>query len=135
MNIILQARVDFAKTITKGNHYVPVCQTKTGFLVPGDDGYEVDLYLHFFRVGTIEGENIELLPEHNPAPIAEIETEAKQTVPAPVKEVITENTRTISRAEIEAKKVQHPVSESEATPPVKEEVKPDTPAVDFDDDF
>lgn len=148
--IILEARVDFAKTITKGNHYVPVSQTKTGFLVKGDDGYEVDLYIHFFRVGIIEGENINLLPEHSMVPVEEIKTEKiavnvhSASKPEQVK---TDGAKPLNNTEVSASKELHseeakahsyPVKENEASPTsTNKEPEPEesNDALDWDDDF
>lgn len=49
--IVLTSRIDYHNTLTEGNPYVPVAQSKTGFLVEGDDGVIIDLYAHFFIIG------------------------------------------------------------------------------------
>lgn len=54
--------VTFAKSITEGNTYEPISQTKSGFLIEDDDGVEIELYHHFFRFGIKTGNNIEWVP-------------------------------------------------------------------------
>jgi hypothetical protein len=63
MNIVLVARQNYAGCITEGNRYVPLAQTKTGFLIKGDDNVEIDLYIHFFKVGCQNKDEEYILPE------------------------------------------------------------------------
>lgn len=72
--------VTFAKSITEGNTYEPISQTKSGFLIEDDEGVEIDLYHHFFRFGIKTGNNIEWVPlraqivEENPVSEAPLPT-------------------------------------------------------------
>ena len=60
--IILKANLSFAKSITEGELYEPLLQTKSGFLIKDDEGHEIDLYHHFFRIGIKTKDTFFLLP-------------------------------------------------------------------------
>ncbi len=93
MKIQLIARISYADSITEGKPYFPISQTKTGFLIKGNDDYEIDLYGHFFRIGVFNEKTgeVELLPEKavTVKESVSVEPAVKQeekTIP-PVKEV------------------------------------------------
>lgn len=82
IEIQLTGRLNYANTITEGKIYTPVCQTKTGFIIIGDDGYEIDLYGHFFKIGAVHKETGEtmMLPEKVKTIKVEAPVEAKKEV-------------------------------------------------------
>lgn len=75
MNLVLEAQMDFAKSITAGKQYIPSSQTATGFLIKGDDGNTIDLYYHFFKIGIqdLKG-NITFLPQQKSKFTKEVES-------------------------------------------------------------
>jgi hypothetical protein len=87
--IVLKARINYHNTLTEGKIYVPVAQSKTGFLVEGDDNVIIDLYGHFFEIGiqNDEGNETVLLMSSEKflslkgAPAKEIERKEKPSIP------------------------------------------------------
>lgn len=86
--IVLKARINYHNTLTEGETYVPVAQSKTGFLVTGDDNQIIDLYGYFFTVGIqdAEGNITELMSSEKflslkGAPAKEVEKKEKPSTP------------------------------------------------------
>lgn len=99
MEIVLLARVDFAGSIVKDKVYKPLAQTKTGFIIKSEDNFEIDLYLHFFRVGyEINGETT-FLEEFKLAPVDELETSKLKPKVSEVKKSISFEKKVIEKTE------------------------------------
>lgn len=110
MEIVLLARVDFAGSIVKDKVYKPLAQTKTGFIIKSEDNYEIDLYLHFFRVGyEINGETT-FLEEFKLTPVEELETSKLKPKVSEIKRSISYEKKPIEKTE---KIVEKPIEKTE----------------------
>ena len=99
MEIVLLARVDFAGSIVKDKVYKPLAQTKTGFIIKSEDNYEIDLYLHFFRVGyEINGETT-FLEEFKLTPVEDLETSKLKPKVSEIKKSISFEKKVIEKTE------------------------------------